>query len=367
VLLLDFHYIVAMGGDRKARWYRLTPDRVVILLLAVEGFLLLSEWFGWFPFNQHKGYTVLIAMAAVAAAMLLMLLWFLAALLFRLRFQFSIRSLLLLAVVVAIPCSWLATEMKKAREQRAIVGEVKKAADSVIYDYQVDPLFFYGNLDATPTAPLWLRNLLGDDLFADVKHVFFPEHRTISDAGWQHLKELTQLERLVLSDTKVSDADLQHLEGLTQLKELYLQGTQVGDAGLRHITGLTQLERLDLDGTKVADAGLQYVRRLTELEMLALRHTKVSGAGLEHLKGLSQLKELYLTDTQVGDAGLQHLKGLTQLRDLELDGTKVSDAGLEHVKGLTQLEELDLKGTDVTGAGVRNLQKALPSTTITGP
>ena len=35
-----------------------------------------------------------------------MLLWFLAALLFRLRFQFSLLSLLLLAVVVAVPCSW---------------------------------------------------------------------------------------------------------------------------------------------------------------------------------------------------------------------------------------------------------------------
>ena len=30
-------------------------------LLAVEGFLLLSEWFRWFPFNEHKGWTVLIA------------------------------------------------------------------------------------------------------------------------------------------------------------------------------------------------------------------------------------------------------------------------------------------------------------------
>ena len=68
-----------MGDDRTARWYRLTPDRVVLGLLAVEGVLLLSEWFGWFAFNRHKGYTVLIAVAAVAGAMLLVLLWFLAA------------------------------------------------------------------------------------------------------------------------------------------------------------------------------------------------------------------------------------------------------------------------------------------------
>ena len=64
------------------------------------------------PVQPHKGWTVLIAMAAVGLTMLLMLLWLLAALLFRWRFQYSLRSLLLLVVAVAIPCSWLAVEMK---------------------------------------------------------------------------------------------------------------------------------------------------------------------------------------------------------------------------------------------------------------
>ena len=71
-------------------------------LLALEGFLLLSERFEWFAFNRHKGWTVLIAVASVVVAMLLMFLWFLAALVFRWRYQFSIRSLLVLTVVVAV-------------------------------------------------------------------------------------------------------------------------------------------------------------------------------------------------------------------------------------------------------------------------
>ena len=61
-------------------WYRLTPDRVVIGMLAAEGFLLLSERFRWFAFNQHKGWTVLVALATVGLTLLLMLLWFAAAL-----------------------------------------------------------------------------------------------------------------------------------------------------------------------------------------------------------------------------------------------------------------------------------------------
>ena len=104
------------AAPEKARWYRLTPGRSLSLLLAVEGFLLLSEHFRWFGFNQHKGWTVLIAVASVGVFLLLMFFWFLAALVFRWRFQFSILSLLVLVVVVAMPFSWLATEMKAGEE-----------------------------------------------------------------------------------------------------------------------------------------------------------------------------------------------------------------------------------------------------------
>ncbi|MGO9270418.1 MAG: hypothetical protein ACLQOO_09230, partial [Terriglobia bacterium] len=99
----------------KPRWYRPTPDHFVIGLLVVECVLWLSDRFQW-P-TWHKGYAVLIAVAAVGVVFVAMLLRFIVALVFRWRFQFSIRSLLVLVVVVAIPCSWLPVEMKAAREQ----------------------------------------------------------------------------------------------------------------------------------------------------------------------------------------------------------------------------------------------------------
>ena len=37
-------------------------------LLALEGFLWLSERYRWFPFNEHKGWTVLICLATVGTA-----------------------------------------------------------------------------------------------------------------------------------------------------------------------------------------------------------------------------------------------------------------------------------------------------------
>ena len=102
----------------KLRWYQPTPGRLLVALLAVEGVLLLSEWFGWFAFNRQT-WTVLIALAAVGATLLVMFVWLVVALLFRCRFQFTLRSLLVLTVAVAIPFSWLAVEMKWEREQKA--------------------------------------------------------------------------------------------------------------------------------------------------------------------------------------------------------------------------------------------------------
>ena len=65
------------------RWIRPSPDSLVLALLAVLGILFVSERFQWFAFNEKKGWTVLIAVATVAAFLLLMLLWLAVALVFR--------------------------------------------------------------------------------------------------------------------------------------------------------------------------------------------------------------------------------------------------------------------------------------------
>ena len=54
----------------KLCWLLLTPGRLFVVLLAVEGALLLSEQ--WFP----KGWAVLVSIAAVGLFLLLMLFWF---------------------------------------------------------------------------------------------------------------------------------------------------------------------------------------------------------------------------------------------------------------------------------------------------
>jgi hypothetical protein len=317
-----------LSAKSQRRWFSPTPACLIYGLLIVEGLLWLSERYTWFGFNEKKGWTVLIAVAVVGVAMLLMLGWFIVSLLFRWRFQFSIRSLLVLTVAVAVPCSWLAVEMKAAKRQREVAEDIDNSGGTAEYGIYYMP---------NPTLPApWLLNLLGVDFFSDVTYV-----------------------TLCPQD---ADAQLAHLKDLPGIWGLDLHGTQVTDAWLEYIEGLAELHFLELENTRVTDAGLEHLRGLTQLQLLCIRDTQITGAGLEHLKALLQLHELEITDTQVTDAGLEHLDGLSQLQDLAINSTRVTDAGLEHLKGLTRLKSLRIFGcTLVTQAGANRLQQALPN------
>jgi len=284
----------------------------VALLLIVEGLSWLFERFQWFPFTHQKGWAVLICVATVVGFLLLMLLGFIASLLFRRRFQFTIRTLLVLTVAVALPFSWLGVEMKRAKEQRDLVDGIRKVRGSVTYDWE-----FGKPLKAQQPELRWLRTMLGEDFFGEVVAVSY-------------------------NDPEVTDVDLPRLKGLTQLQSVFLYSTEVTDAGLKNLKELTQLQRLVFfDGTQITDAAL------------------------ENLRGLTQLQVLHLDAPKVTDAGLEHLRGLTQLQVLWLRGWKVTDAGLENLRGLTQLKALWFSGTKVTDAGVKKLQQALPNCDIT--
>ena len=223
---------------------------------------------------------MLIGVAVVGVAMLVMLLWFLVGLVLRWRFQFSIRSLLVLTVAVAVPCSWLAVEMKKAREQSAAVDEITKGRRVCIwYDWQFDESFLPPPNAQPPAQIGW--GLLGVDFFTGVVRIeaMQPDNQ-VTDAWMEHLDDLPRLQQLVLLQPKITDAGLDHLKALTHLQQLMLLNAKITDAGLEPLKGLTQLQKLDLmapespsmerksvvlghtpQGTAVTDAGVKKLQQ----------------------------------------------------------------------------------------------------------
>jgi len=284
----------------KLGWYRLTPAWLIYGLLVVQGLLWLSEWFQW-P-SWHKGYAVLSAVAVVGVVVMAMLLWLIVALLFRFRFQFGIRSLLIMTVAVAIPCSWLAVEMKAAKEQREAAAALEELGATVTWD-------------KSAPGPAWLRGVLGEYFFA---------------------------------------------RGI----RVGLQGVEATDSTLEPLRALDQLQDLVIWSNNVTDAGLEYLKGLRDLKKLTLPCLNVTDAGVEHLAGLNQVEDLCLGWTQVTDAGLEKLVGLKRLQSLWLNDTKVTDIGVEHLQRMKQLRRVSLYNTHVTIAGVKKLQQALPNCEI---
>ncbi len=342
---------MTMPGDQppipkpKLRWFQPTPGKLLTALLLVEAVLLLSK--PWFP----KGWAVLIAIATVAVFLLVMLLWLASALLFRRQFQFSIRSMFVLTVAVAVPCSWLMTEIKWAREQQ---DAVDKLGGNVGYDYE-SKIPFNSRAIAIPPGPSWLRDVLGDDFFINVDYLGLDDTE-ITDAEIEHLKYLPQLINLSLTQTKITDIGLVQLENLNQLEYLWLSSTEITDAGLKHLKGLNSLQKIDLGWTKITDAGLKHLKGMNNLKILDLCCTKITDVGLEQLGEMKQLESLYLTKTSITDAGLKQLGGLKLLQTLYLDETSITDAGVEQLKSLSQLQELSLDETKITDAGLKHLQ-----------
>ena len=239
-----------MTDPTPTRRFYPTPAWLIFGLLVVEGLLWLSERYRWFWFNEKKGWTVLIAVAVVGVAMLVMLAWFFASLLFRWRFQFSIRSLLVLVVAVALPCSWLAVEMKKAEKQRSAAEEIARfkgddrwpVLGKIEYRWQVDEEGAFSP-EQPPPEPEWLLKLLGTDFFEEIVAVNVSTFAVTND-GMEHFTGLHQLRELHLQETKITDAGLDHIKDLTRLRVLFLGFNTI----FGHWTGTSQ----ELEGTHVA-------------------------------------------------------------------------------------------------------------------
>jgi hypothetical protein len=211
---------------RRLRWYQPTPGRLLLILLAVEALLLLSERLRWFAFNESRGQTMLIAIAAVAATIAILLVWLLLALCFRWRFQFSLRSLLVFTVAVAIPCSWLAVEMSWVRQRRATMFSLKLVGSAFQYEYELD------RNNPVPPGPAWLRQFLGDDFFAEIIFADLSYAR-ITDADLDSLRDMTHIRELCLNHTPITDAGLKKLTGRPRMYFLWLAETQVTDKGVK--------------------------------------------------------------------------------------------------------------------------------------
>ncbi len=237
-------------------------------------------------------------------------------------YQYSLRSLLLLTLLCAILCSWLAVKINQGKRQKAAVDALKAKGFQISYDYEVDR-------DGNPrpngalNVPKWLRYCLGDDCFATVVGVQAPFGFTFGGIGGFH------------TVCGVTDDDLRPLTDLPHVKFLSLSGGQISDSALRRMRNLSELEHLRLNSTKITDAGLVELKAFPNLRVLDLDDTNVTDAGMADVVRLNRLEELDLAQTRVTDrclTMLQNLKALKHLSFMAPWGTLVTREGVAKFK-----------------------------------
>ena len=114
-------------------------------------------------------------------------------------------------------------KMVRAERQRKAVETIQEAGGWVLYDYQFDESDRF-MLWAEPPAPDWLRELIGEDFFSNVRSVVGYGAKG-DDEGMEHIAALVRLKALELSGSQVTDAGLENLKGLRRLRMLLLHGS----------------------------------------------------------------------------------------------------------------------------------------------
>ena len=114
--------------------------------------------------------------------------------------------------------------------------------------------------------------------------------------------------------------------------DLNIGFSDLSDKGMVHLKNLTNLTSLDLSQSKVGDAGLVHLAKLTKLSNLSLSSTKVTDAGFKHLAANKGLFTLWLSGPTITDEGMKALKDFPRLGSLYLHGTKVTEAGVQDLK-----------------------------------
>ena len=327
--------------------------------------------------------------------------------------RLSLRGLMILVLIIGGFAGWAA---HKIRTQRAAVAVLKAAKQSIRYDYQVKPLqtvngrYVYQD---EPSAPRWLRRIVGDELFQEVGWVSlgqpvtpevidavakcgritrFTMSGSATDAECVRLlQSLPAVEQMILQPFLVTDAVLKQVARLSKLREFHILGdardkrtSPATDDGFAALAGSTSLEFVQLRyspnltdaGAARLAAGLPRLHRLqlntglssvaTTLPFLHRHHPNLQLLGLdrsgvtdEDLRAVEAMTGLEVLEVQgckqVTDAGLAHLRPLIHLRSLHAQGTGVTDEGLKHLAGLTQLALLSVGSTKVTDAGLNHL------------
>ena len=198
------------------------------------------------------------------------------------------------------------------------------------------------NLDGTNITDKGLKHLRG---FAQLDSVHL-RWTPISGHGLVHLQKSKGLKQLWLFGAAVDDEGIVNLKYLPSLQLLELDHNgNLTDKGFENVRFLKDLRRLVGGHGLFTDASLKAIGELSHLEKLWFYDTHVTSLGLTHLSGLPALDHLGLKGCRgVDDSVAVVLRGFRSLKSIELSDTAVTAAGAAKIR--TALPNCTVGGFD---------------------
>lgn len=170
------------------------------------------------------------------------------------RLRFSVRTLLVMVVMIAICVVILERISRGARERWHIEAELRgMGAYYVAFnegDNKPDWVSFAGTLKSLQVAR-----------FRSFKQIDFTDVR-MTDESARNIAALEYIEILHLTNCDVSDAQIDLLAGTGRVEILRLNGSPITDDAIPAIASIAGLKSVDLSGTLVTDKGVANMRTL---------------------------------------------------------------------------------------------------------
>lgn len=213
------------------------------------------------------------------------------------RFQFTLRQMFVLMVLVALALIWPAVLAKRAHQRAAFADKFAPCTAAIKWDGQ-KPIEVY-LWDEIALSEQQLKVVSGVD---SIEGLSLVNCNRIKPDAFRHIGTMTSLKALQLGGANIDDDVLRHLGGLHNLYSLVLNGTNISDRGLTYIRDLPRVAKLFLCDTNVSDCCIDDLGQMDSLKEVSLDRTFVTPKGAERIRKALPDVDVYYAPRPPGDS-----------------------------------------------------------------
>ena len=171
--------------------------------------------------------------------------------------------------------------------------------------------------------------------------------------------KLDEIARVAVKLPVADDSALRQLCKMPSVGALeILDATKCTEEGFAALKELPDLQNLVLGKCPLSLKDAAAIGNLRSLNVLFIGESKLTDTTFAHFKKLVNLRLLDVSDCSITDKSAPVLLGMKKLEDLNLSRTKFGDAGVTALKDLEKLRLLRLNQTGVTRKGIDAIEVA---------